>query len=149
MLRILVICTANICRSPMGEYLLKEALKGHAVEVDSAGIHGQHGIEADSTVVKILEEQGVTDIRAHKSKPVVSGMSGQYDLYLCMEQHHLNDLTHIIPSVTGRAYLFGHWANQEIADPHKLPEAHYRLAHEQITKATQDWLEKLPLLGML
>lgn len=149
MLRILVVCTANICRSPMGEYLLKEALKGHAIEVDSAGIHGQHGIEADATVVKILNEHGITDIQHHKSKPVVSGMSDQYELFLCMEQHHLDDLRSIIPNITGRAYLYSHWSNQEIADPHKLSEAHYRLAHEQITRATQDWLEKLPLLGML
>lgn len=149
MLRILIICTANICRSPMAEYLLKDAFKGRQVLVESAGIHGQHGMEADDTVVKLLEAQGMNDIKNHRSKPVVSGMAGQYDLFLCMEQHHLEDLQQIIPGITGRAYLFGHWTSQEIADPHKMPEAHYLIAQEQITNATQDWLEKLPQLGML
>lgn len=133
----------------MAEYLLKAALKNQQAEIQSAGIHGQHGIEADDTVVKLLEAQGMADIKNHRSKPVVSGMAGQFDLFLCMEQHHLDDLQRIIPSVTGRAYLYGHWSNLEIADPHKLPETHYRIAQEQITKATQEWLEKLPQLGML
>ena len=149
MLRILIVCTANICRSPMAEYLLKTALKDRQAEIESAGIHGQHGIEADDTVVKLLEAQGMSDIKNHRSKPVVSGMAGQYDLFLCMEKHHLADLQQIIPGVTGRAYLYGHWSNQEIADPHKLSEAHYHVAHQQIMKATQEWLEKLPQLGML
>lgn len=133
----------------MAEYVLKDVLRGRDVLVESAGIHGQHGQDADSVVVSILAEQGIRDVASHKSKPVVSGMSGLYDLFLCMEKHHLNDLQTIIPSITGRAYLFGHWSSQEIADPHKMPEAHYRIAHEQITKASHEWLEKLPLLGLL
>lgn len=133
----------------MAEYILKDALRGNDVLIESAGIHGQHGHDADPEVVRILAECKINKVACHKSKPVVSGMSGQYDLFLCMEQHHLNDLQTIIPSITGRAYLFGHWTNQEIADPHKMPESHYRIAHEQITKASQDWLEKLPLLGLL
>lgn len=149
MLRILIVCTANICRSPMAQYLLKAALKDRQVEIDSAGIQGQYGHEPDDTVVKLLEAQGIVDIKHHRSKPMVSGMAGQYDLFLCMEKHHLSDLQQIMPSVIGRAYLYGHWSNQEIGDPHNLSEAHYHVAHEQIMKASQQWLEKLPQLGML
>ena len=39
--RITVVCTGNICRSPMGEWLLRERFEaaglGHRVVVDSAG----------------------------------------------------------------------------------------------------------------
>lgn len=149
MLRILVVCTANICRSPMGEQLLKRALVGLPVEVDSAGVSGVHGIEADSVVKKMLLEEGISEIESHKSKPVISGMSSQYDLFLCMESHHMSDLQHIMPSVTGRAYLFGHWTSEEIPDPHNLEEAHYRLAYETISNAAKQWQEKLPLLGLV
>lgn len=149
MLRILVVCTANICRSPMGEHLLRQRLKGMTVEVDSAGVSGQHGIEADPVVQKMLIEKGISEIEKHKSKPIVSGMSGQYDLFLCMESHHLSDIQQIMPSITGRAYLFGHWTSEEIPDPHNMEEPHYRLAYETIANASRHWQEKLPLLGLI
>lgn len=133
----------------MAEYLLKEALRGQAVHIASAGIHGQPGIPADTIVTKILAEQGITGIEQHQSQPVVTSMIDQFDLFLCMEQHHLDELQVIMPSVTGRAYLFGHWAGQEIADPHQMPEAHYLVARAQITEATQSWVSHLPRLGLL
>lgn len=149
MLRILVICTANICRSPMGELFLWRALASHEVLVDSAGIHGQHGMPADATVAKLLRDDGLMQIDEHKSKPVVSGMSGQYDLYLCMEKHHMSDLKAMIPSATGRIYLFSHWQNQEILDPVNQPEVEYRKAFDAIQQAANAWPSKLQALGFL
>ncbi|STJ59829.1 phosphotyrosine-protein phosphatase [Escherichia coli] len=45
---ILVVCTGNICRSPIGERLLRKRLPG--VKVKSAGVHGlvKHPADADS-----------------------------------------------------------------------------------------------------
>lgn len=149
MLRILVICTANICRSPMGEVLLRQALGNHPAIVDSAGIHGQHGMPADDTVAKLLHENNLPEIDQHKSKPVVSGMSGQYDLYLCMENHHMVDLKAMIPNATGRIYLFGHWQKKEIPDPVTKPEVEYRKAYAAIEEAANAWPEKLTALGLL
>lgn len=149
MLRILVICTANICRSPMGEVLLRQALSGRKVQVDSAGIHGQHGMPADTTVAMLLNENGLPEINDHKSKPVVSGMSGQYDLYLCMENHHMADLKSMIPNATGRIYLFGHWQKKEIPDPVTKPEVEYRKALASIEEAAKAWPDKLMALGLL
>lgn len=149
MMRILIICTANICRSPMAEHLFKAVFKNCQVTVDSAGIHGQYGLSADGVIKKMLVAQGLDSIRHHQSKPLTSSMSGQYDLYLCMENHHLDALQKMIPSVTGRAYLYGYWENEEILDPHARSEEHYLLALQKITKATQDWFDKLPQLGML
>lgn len=133
----------------MGALILRDALSGHAVQVDSAGIDGQHGMPADATVIQLLKGLGVGDIERHVSKPVVSGMVAQYDLFLCMEKHHLNDLKVISPNVTGRAYLFGHWSDLEIADPHLLSEDHYRRTLAQIQNAADDWRQKLPMLGLL
>ena len=50
--RILLVCEANVCRSPMAEYLLRKSLSngdGEAAgfELASAGTHGYEGIEMD------------------------------------------------------------------------------------------------------
>ena len=133
----------------MGEVLLRQSLKGAEVQVDSAGIHGLHGMPADQTVVRLLNQNNLTEIEQHKSKPVVSGMSGQYDLFLCMEHHHINDLKSMIPNATGRIYLFGHWQKKEISDPVTKPEGEYRKAYAAIEEAANSWPEKLMALGLL
>ena len=35
---VLVVCAGNICRSPTGEYVLKQKLKGKNIKVSSAGL---------------------------------------------------------------------------------------------------------------
>ena len=43
--RIVVVCTANICRSPMAEAMIRHALRpsGAAITVESAGVYGHEG----------------------------------------------------------------------------------------------------------
>src|SRR5664279_1590386 len=63
--RILLVCEANVCRSPMAEYLLRESLadKGadtHAFELSSAGIHADDGAEIDPRTVEQLTRLSVS-----------------------------------------------------------------------------------------
>jgi len=63
--RILLVCEANVCRSPMAEYLLRECLadKGddtHAFELSSAGIHADDGAEMDPRTVEQLTRLSVS-----------------------------------------------------------------------------------------
>jgi low molecular weight phosphotyrosine protein phosphatase len=54
-LRILVVCLGNICRSPMGEAVLKDIARrrGVPIEVDSCGTAGYHvGEEPDERTVE-------------------------------------------------------------------------------------------------
>ena len=48
---ILVVCTGNICRSPIGERLLRKRLPG--VKVKSAGVHGLVKHPADATAADV------------------------------------------------------------------------------------------------
>lgn len=56
--RILAVCTANICRSPMVEILLRQRLDPEDFEVASAGVQGWHEAPVDSMVVLELERLG-------------------------------------------------------------------------------------------
>src|SRR5580765_2843354 len=64
--RIAVVCSGNICRSPMGEFLLREALEeaglGHVVEVDSGGTTSwEVGSPADRRTLAVLRRNGHAD----------------------------------------------------------------------------------------
>jgi len=63
--RILIVCTANICRSPLAEHLLRRALEAggeqpHASDfvVRSAGTHGWDGSEMDAAAAEELRRLG-------------------------------------------------------------------------------------------
>jgi len=64
---ILVVCTGNICRSPMAQGLLRSELEARSiadVTVESAGISGWDGAAATPEAVEALGELGI-DIATH------------------------------------------------------------------------------------
>jgi protein-tyrosine phosphatase len=91
MTSILVICTGNICRSPMAEGLLRDALQRrlaeHAPEVSSAGTGGWVGSGAMPESVRAAAELGV-DIAGHVARRVTAPMADGSDLLLCMATEH-------------------------------------------------------------
>lgn len=92
--RVLVVCTGNICRSPMGEIVLKEAAAaaGLDVVVHSAGVSGEEeGNPIDRRARRVLDSAGypVHDHRAHQVRP---GELEDYDLVLAMTSQHLGAL---------------------------------------------------------
>lgn len=133
----------------MGEHILRRALTGLDLDVDSVGVHAEHGMDADPVVVRLLEEKGFKEIQQHRSKPLVSGMIAAYDLFLCMEQHHLDEIKSMNAGVTGRAYLFGHWSGLEITDPHRQSEDRYLETLGLIEQSAEAWKQKLPMLGLV
>ena len=64
---ILVVCVGNICRSPMAEALLRDALTGpEEITVKSAGLGALVGQAADKHAVELMKERGM-DLIAHRA----------------------------------------------------------------------------------
>lgn len=94
--RILVVCTGNICRSPMGQVVLVERLKAagldDAVEVASAGISDEErGNPIDDRAQRVLAEHGYP-IPDHAAHQVAPHELAEYDLALAMTQQHARAL---------------------------------------------------------
>jgi protein-tyrosine phosphatase len=91
-LRILVVCTANRCRSPVAEVLLWRALTVRDVPaiVRSAGFL-EAGWPVDETTRGVMLERGV-DLRSHRSRTISSETLGDFDLILAMERRHAREL---------------------------------------------------------
>jgi protein-tyrosine phosphatase len=91
MTSILVICTGNICRSPIAEGLLRDALQRRfaerAPEVSSAGTSGLEGSGAMPESVQAASELGV-DISGHVARRLTSATADTPDLLLCMASEH-------------------------------------------------------------
>ena len=64
---LLVVCVGNICRSPMAEALLRDALTGpEDIIVESAGLGALVGQAADKHAVELMKERSI-DITAHRA----------------------------------------------------------------------------------
>ena len=86
---ILVVCTANICRSPMAEGLLRSELKKAALEkkvaVDSAGTHAtQPGRRADPRAQTVCKQHGL-EIGKCRARQVIDRDFERFDHILCMD----------------------------------------------------------------
>ena len=90
MMDILVVCTGNICRSPMAEGLLRHMLAQHRgleAHVHSAGTHGLDGEPAAAFAIQAASEIGV-DISSHRARSLDREMVSAADLILVMEPFH-------------------------------------------------------------
>ncbi len=143
--KILVVCLANICRSPIGEALLKKKLDG-SISVASAGVaterYGLQGYKADPMAIEVSNINGL-DISRHKAKQLTSEIAAMYDLILVMEPDLVGLVTEIAPSSGHKILQFGQWTHGSIADPFsKEFEAFERVFFELNTSAER-WASKL------
>ncbi|AVR05029.1 arsenate reductase/protein-tyrosine-phosphatase family protein [Pluralibacter gergoviae] len=138
---ILVICTGNICRSPIGERILRRSLPGK--KIDSAGVGALVDHEADRSAMLIAKKHGLC-LDGHKGTQFTSSLGRQYDLLLVMENIHLEQVSRIAPEVRGKTMLFGHWlSGKEIPDPYRKSDEAFESVYQLIDLASQHWIAKL------
>ena len=135
---VLMVCTGNICRSPMAEGLLShqlpETLKPY-VNIHSAGTHGLYGNGADPLAVRAAAAHG-TDISHHRARILEARMIRSADLVLGMENYHLDYINRLLFFRCKYARLLGtfapHGGSPEIDDPYGLAYADYEAAANEI-----------------
>jgi protein-tyrosine phosphatase len=105
MTEILVLCTANICRSPMAAALLARELaaRGVLAQVYSAGMRGGGAAPPPAEVVAVLAGQAL-DVTQHRSRLVAAGDLARADLVLAMAREHLRHAVVVAPDAWPRAF---------------------------------------------
>jgi protein-tyrosine phosphatase len=103
---ILVVCTANICRSPVAEVLLRSRLAAAGLAdwtVSSAGTWAEKNHTAAPFSIALMAERGL-DIRPHRSQSVTEALMQQADLLLCLETGHVKTLRAAYPAHRHKIY---------------------------------------------
>lgn len=136
---ILVVCAGNICRSPTGEYLLKDKLKDRKINVSSAGLTALVGKGAETTATSIALTKNI-DMTKHKGRQLSSALIAENDLILVMEERHLSDLLGQYPQARGKTFLLGKWIdNTEIPDPYRQSHEAFEHVYQLIDRACSAW----------
>ncbi|GAB3277685.1 low molecular weight protein-tyrosine-phosphatase [Sinomonas notoginsengisoli] len=103
--RIITVCTGNICRSPMAEFMLLEALHaaglGERVQVDSAGTTGYEvGRPIDPRAARVLDSHGLRT-HTHLARQFDPAWYVDRDLILALDVDHYGHLQQNAPAGTG------------------------------------------------
>jgi len=138
---VLVVCVGNICRSPLGQFMLQQRLPGKTIT--SAGLAAMVGHDVNHMTRTVAEACGLL-LPTHAAVQVTSELCRAADLILVMERGHREALSQMAPQVRGKTFLFGEPQNGlEIEDPYGRSREIFELVHQRIETAADGWAKKL------
>ncbi|WP_445001245.1 low molecular weight protein-tyrosine-phosphatase [Halomonas mongoliensis] len=140
--RILVVCTGNICRSPVAEAMLREALPGRQLGSAGLGALVGHGVEP---IARALAEADGLDVAEHQARQLTTEMVGNADLVLVMSSGQRRAVGELVPQALGKTMLLGNWLpdEPEIPDPYRKSREAFEHVHWLLGRATQSWAARL------
>lgn len=138
---ILVVCTGNICRSPMGEALLRKALPDRAVV--SAGTEAMVGWQATEEARAVMKAHGY-DLSRHHARQLSPKMLAASDLVLTMDQTHSDWINKRYPQYRGKVHKLLKWQDgHDVEDPYGHPLSFFEHTYEDIAAGVKDWLKRV------
>jgi protein-tyrosine phosphatase len=138
-----IVCTGNICRSPMAEVVLRAKLAAAGVddvEVSSSGTGSWHaGDPMDQRAAAALARRGYDGSR-HAARQFSDRWFAQRDLVLGMDAGHVS----VLARKAGRSYdVVAAYDVRDVADPYYGGDADFDTALDQIEKAADVWVTRL------
>jgi len=144
--RLLFVCTANICRSPMAEALavICAEERGWWVQALSCGTEALDGVPAAPNAVKAIKEVG-GDLSEHLSQPVSDELVNWADRVLCMELRHAGWVREHFPQADEKIQLLGTFGGvMNVGDPYGSWIFAFRRSRDHIRRCVDGLLDTLP-----
>lgn len=155
-MRILLVCTGNICRSPTAHgvlrRLLEEAGLQDRVVVDSAGTHDYHCGEApDRRAQRHAAGRGY-DLSGLRARQIRDADFREFDLILALDRGHLQHLESVCPSeLRDKLRLFMDFAEdrtgEDVPDPYYGGSAGFVKVLDMVESASRGLLEEIRRRG--
>ena len=146
-MKIMFICTGNICRSAMAEGMMKKLIKENNIdaEVYSCGIYAETGNGPTYNAQEAASEYGA-DISNHRATNIRNSKIEEMDIILCATISHKQSVLYLHPELEGKVFTMKEYAkldkngqDMDIKDPWGYDEFVYRKCASEI----EECLEKI------
>lgn len=149
---ILIVCTANICRSPVAEVLLRTRLAATGLAdwtVSSAGTWAEKNQTAAPFSIALMDERGL-DIQLHRSQPVTEPLMQQADLLLCLETGHVKTLRAAYPAHQHKIYTLRQMVNKRgsVRDPYGGSQRQYEWMVSEVDELIERGFSRIQALAL-
>ncbi len=148
MKKILFVCTANICRSPMAEAMFNVFAedRGLGFRAQSAGVAALRDELMAPSASAALEELGVY-AEGHSARQVNAEMLEEADLVLAMTPRHVAELRRVFGDSfeihTLMSYVKGVSSDEGVPDPYGSTMTAYRASARQLLECVDVLLDRL------
>lgn len=136
-LKVLFICTNNLCRSVMATAVFNKLADKRSIDAvsDSAGLAAYTEEKVDALAVEVMKEIDI-DISSHLSKNITPQMLNEYDFLFVMTNAHKENLTAFDESISSKIKVM------DIDDPYGKGIEEYRVCRNNIVKYIDRLLEE-------
>jgi len=142
-----MVCTGNICRSPLAEALMRAELDRRGFQgaaVSSAGTGAWEGSPASDGAYLVALENDL-DISSHRARPLSRELVENAAVVFVMSRHHKAEAERF--GGRGRVHLLGEYAGNsgpdaEVADPFGCDIDVYRSTFEQLQRLVERAAER-------
>ncbi len=154
-LKIMFVCTGNICRSAMAHWLFQKKVKDAKIpniEIYSCGIYAENGDMPTYNAIEAIKEYDV-DLKVHKATNIRKSQIKEMDLILCATQSHKIAVLDIYPELENKIYTIKEYVNYnrqqhnsiDIKDPWGYDLETYRFCLSEINECLDLLIEKITL----
>ena len=140
-MKIMFICTGNICRSAMAQAMLEKKLKENNIEAEvcSCGLFAHNGDIPTIEGVTVLDTIYDVDLTKHRATNIDNSNIKDMDIILCATTSHKNNVLNKFPELDGRVFTMKEFAKYpsydlDINDPWGGSMATYKKCDSEINE---------------
>lgn len=151
-MKIMFICTGNICRSAMAHKLMEKKLQDigrEDIQIYSCGIFAETGDGSTYNAIETMKEYNV-DLTKHRATNIRNSEIEKMDLILCATQSHKFTVIQMYPNLKDKIYTMKEYVQDgknekdiDIKDPWGYDIEIYRFCAAEIDKCLDRLIEKL------
>lgn len=149
-MKIMFICTGNICRSAMAHWLMEKKIKENNikdVEIYSCGIFAEDGDRSTYNAIEAMEEYDV-NLKNHRATNIRNSKIREMDLILCATKSHKYSVLQMYPELKGKVYTMKEYVQPDIEDidikdPWGYDIEIYRFCAAEIDRCLNEIIKKI------